>query len=880
MKTGGLIASLSLTLSVMIGCSNQSFPVSASNSSSLQIASVDLGQAVTGVTYNGNLSASGGSGNYSWSVDSGVLPAGLALDSSSGTISGTSASAGQFAFTVLVRDSASPTQAVSKAVSLVVVPRMAAVFTSPVEVIVGKAYNSAVVVTGGTLPYTTSVTSGGLPNGLSLSGETISGTPLIAGSWTFSVTVRDSGQTTQSLVLPMQFQVVNATTALTVTSASFFNGTAGTAYTSVSLSAKGGTLPYSWSVNSGSLPPGLTLSGQGVVSGTPTTAGTYNFQLQVQDAGSPAQVEQIAASITIAPSSGTGKTWYVRTDGGTRYSTRMLQGQCDGMSDVAYPGSGVNQHCAFGDVRFLWQDGSYTVSNAQSAFPAYGWVGAGGDTYLIHGSLANGVTWRVGYGNASSTWDQAAGHDWGVAGDPFSSGAPPPLSGTATQHTRILGENYLSCHAASAKTQLHGGYGVGAVLDMAGASYVDVSCLDITDFDSCGRSAQTNTCNSNIGSLSDYATNGITWTRTSTNDTLTDVHIHGMASAGMLGATGDGVVMDYVDVIGNASSGWNSDRGDGTTGTGSLLVQHYNISWNGCAEEYPIVDAQPYKDCTDDNSGGYGDGFGTASVASNPGWHVSFDQGTVAYNTQDGLDALHLYGNGSSVKITRTLAYGNMGQQIKIGGAGGVAINNIITTNCNAMRDAIPGTPAGYNSRLSDYCRAADAGVVVMVSPNTQLVFDYNTIYSASATAIEIDCDLSNGACDKTASLDFRNNAFLGFTNNQTDGYPAGGSNDYSNPIYNGAGTNFIANPGSLYSNNIFYHPKSNWTCPSAPTSVMMCVNPLLVDEGWHNYGAASSVAPTSSSPAIGAGAAIAAISIDYYGNARKSNPTIGALEQ
>ncbi len=235
---------------------------------------------------------------------------------------------------------------------------------------------------------------------------------------------------------------------------------------------------------------------------------------------------------------------------------------------------------------------------------------------------------------------------------------------------------------------------------MAGASYVDVACLDITDFSACTKGMG---CNSNMGQLDDYAVYGIQWSNTSTNDTITDVHIHGMAANGMTGPTGDGVVMSYIDLIGNPSSGWNADAGDGTTGTGKLLVQHFNISWNGCAEEYPIVDALPYTNCHDDGSGGYGDGFGTATVVSNPGWQATFDQGVTSYNTQDGLDALHLIGNGSSMTVTRTLAYSNMGQQIKVGGASGTAMNNIIVTNCNAMRQAIPGTPAGYNNNLSDF---------------------------------------------------------------------------------------------------------------------------------------------------------------------------------
>jgi hypothetical protein len=408
---------------------------------------------------------------------------------------------------------------------------------------------------------------------------------------------------------------------------------------------------------------------------------------------------------------------------------------------------------------------------------------------------------------------------------------------------------------------------------------VDVACFDITDFSACGRSSQLTTCNTNYP-LDDYAGTGIYWTNTSNNDTITDVRLHGLASLGMAGPTGDGVVMTGLDIIGNAGAGWNSDNGAGNQnalGIGATLVQNFTIAWNGCAEEYPIVDALPYQDCTDDNVGGYGDGFGTATVNNTSGgWQIHFDQGVVNNNTQDGLDALHLTGGGSSMTITRVLAYGNMGQQIKIGGSAGTANNNVIFTNCNAMRQAIPGTPTGYNARLSDFCRAADAGLVLEVGSGTTTTFDFNTVYSASATGIEVDC---GGACDATTLVDFRNNIFLGFLNNAATGYPNGGTSDYSNPIYIGVTTtNPFTNPGSVYSNNLTYRGKSSWTCPALWLNEVngLCVDPALTDETWHLYGPGNAL-PLSSSPVIGAGTAIPSITIDYTGKARTTPPNIGA---
>jgi len=122
------------------------------------------------------------------------------------------------------------------------------------------------------------------------------------------------------------------------------------------------------------------------------------------------------------------------TGRGTRYSTNVTSGQCDGKADAPYPGSGVNKHCAFKDVRYLWSDGSYTYGKA---FPGWGWIGSGGDTYIIRGSIGTGVAWRVGWNSAATYCDPTG--CWGLTGDAIGSGAPPPPSGTATQHTRILG---------------------------------------------------------------------------------------------------------------------------------------------------------------------------------------------------------------------------------------------------------------------------------------------------------------------------------------------------------------------------------------------------------------------------------------------------------
>jgi hypothetical protein len=512
-------------------------------------------------------------------------------------------------------------------------------------------------------------------------------------------------------------------------------------------------------------------------------------------------------------------TWYVRPDGGTRYSTNVTAGQCDGKTDAPYSGSGVNKHCAFNDARMFWQDGSYSYG---TVFPSWGWVGSGGDTYLIRGSIGTKVSYRVGW-DSPSTYCGPKGC-WGLTGNSGASGAPPPPSGTATQHTKILGENYASCHSASAKTQLHGGRGVGNVLNLSGSSYVDLACLDITDFSACGRASQKVGCDA----TQDFAQIGILLSNKSTHDTLTDMHIHGLAAAGIAGPTGDGVVMDYVDILGNASSGWNADLSDGMTGKGSLLVQHYNISWNGCAEEYPIVHPLPYGDCTDADHGGYGDGFGTTTKDSDPpGWQVHFDHGIASYNTQDGLDALHISGAGSSMTVTNSTAFSNMGQQIKVGGAAAIMIGNLIVGNCRAMSNDIPGTPSGYNAKLDLFCRAGDTAILINVPDSQPAIFQHNIIYSNNHVALEVEYP---GSPSSTAAIKYDNNIFIGFPNSE-------GQN--ATPIYSNSDLKMFTHAGSSFNGNTTYHGKSNWKCPATwlHETSGSCSDPHLKDETWHPYG-------------------------------------------
>jgi hypothetical protein len=90
---------------------------------------------------------------------------------------------------------------------------------------------------------------------------------------------------------------------LAISTSTLDGATPGTSYTQ-SLSATGGRPPYSWSVTSGALPSGLTLSSSGTISGTPTSAGTFAFTVQVSDSSTPSP-ETASAALSITVSVGT-----------------------------------------------------------------------------------------------------------------------------------------------------------------------------------------------------------------------------------------------------------------------------------------------------------------------------------------------------------------------------------------------------------------------------------------------------------------------------------------------------------------------------------------------------------------------------------------------
>jgi hypothetical protein len=120
--------------------------------------------------------------------------------------------------------------------------------------------------------------------------------PSTAGTYAVTCKVLDSIGKSDSR--NVNIDVSASTTPLSITSTFLPSGKVGFAY-AVNLSGTGGKTPYSWSIVNGTLPPGLSLSTSGMISGTPATTGEYNFTIQLSDSGSPQQTVSIPLSITV-----------------------------------------------------------------------------------------------------------------------------------------------------------------------------------------------------------------------------------------------------------------------------------------------------------------------------------------------------------------------------------------------------------------------------------------------------------------------------------------------------------------------------------------------------------------------------------------------------
>jgi uncharacterized protein (DUF1800 family) len=267
-----------------------------------------------GTAYSQTFTASGGTPPYVY-TQTGAGVAGLVL-SAAGVLQGTPTVAGAVSLTVNVADSSVPSRLGSRTYSVTVNASAggSGLVVNPNALPVGKvgfAFAASLSVTGGVAPYTYQQMGTGVPGITVSSSGNISGTPTTVGAYALTVKATDSTLPTHITGTKVYNFVVNPVGGSTMqfTTTSLPSGTVGLAYSGI-INMTGGVAPYTFS-ETGSPIPGLTLTSTqvlnagGVLSGTPTTAGTYTYNVQGTDSTTPsALLASTSFTITVNPPGG------------------------------------------------------------------------------------------------------------------------------------------------------------------------------------------------------------------------------------------------------------------------------------------------------------------------------------------------------------------------------------------------------------------------------------------------------------------------------------------------------------------------------------------------------------------------------------------------
>ncbi|MEA2166132.1 MAG: hypothetical protein QOK37_4259 [Thermoanaerobaculia bacterium] len=234
---------------------------------------------VAGSPFSQTFTQSGGIGATTFTLASGTLPSGLTL-AANGTLSGTPTVVGTFPITVTATD-ANGCSGTGPTYNLVISCQTITVTPPAVNSgVAGSPFSQTFTQSGAIGTANFAVTAGTLPSGLSLAANgVLSGTPLQTGTFTITVTVTDSNGCTGSA----NYTLTITCQTITVTNPAVSSGTAGAAF-SQTFTQSGAIGGATFSLASGSLPAGLSLSASGVLSGTPTQTGSFPITVAVTDA--------------------------------------------------------------------------------------------------------------------------------------------------------------------------------------------------------------------------------------------------------------------------------------------------------------------------------------------------------------------------------------------------------------------------------------------------------------------------------------------------------------------------------------------------------------------------------------------------------------------
>ncbi|MCU1369887.1 MAG: Ig family protein [Ilumatobacteraceae bacterium] len=430
---------------------------------SFSVTTTSLPAGVINTPYSVTLAAAGGSGALTWSLQAGTLPAGLTL-SAAGVLSGTPTAGATATLTFKVTDATSATALRTLGLTI---SSFGITTASLPNGTVGVAYSAAISATGGQGSLAWEISAGALPDGLFLGDGSIDGTPTKGGSFTFTVKVTDESNAvrTRSFTITVP--------ALAVTTTSVPSGVINTAYPSTQLAASNVYGTPVWTVPAGALPAGLSLSPEGVITGTPTAGGTANFTVKVTDDGGSSATKALSITVstfaittTSVPGGYVGipYAFALEAAGGTGYSWSITAGSLPaGLSLAASTGLISGTPTAVSSPTFTVKVDATGAKTASKQFTlpitaAADWPQASHDE--------TGRAWSPSDGAIDSSNVAGVGEEWAVPGSLqptivgnliYAAGPVPGRSGTFAPMALDLSTGEVSWYGPSLPAGCQGG---------------------------------------------------------------------------------------------------------------------------------------------------------------------------------------------------------------------------------------------------------------------------------------------------------------------------------------------------------------------------------------------------------------------------------------
>jgi hypothetical protein len=266
------------------------------------VISGSLPPATVGDSYSAVITVSGGTAPYSFATRAGQLPAGLSLNSTTGSISGTPKVPGSYPITISVADKSDAAEGVKSFLFTVKRP----VVATPVSVEVapaaltlapGATHQFAALVSNATTPAVTWAASAGTVNPMGLFTA-----PQVSASTSVQLTATSQADPTKvaSAAITVEVAAPSTSASLAVTTTSLPDASEGAPYAAL-LQASGGKTPYQWKLAAGGLPPGFSLAaGPGTIHGVTSQSGAFAFTASVTDASGQSVSHKLAINVALS----------------------------------------------------------------------------------------------------------------------------------------------------------------------------------------------------------------------------------------------------------------------------------------------------------------------------------------------------------------------------------------------------------------------------------------------------------------------------------------------------------------------------------------------------------------------------------------------------